>query len=225
MVNLNGLLGQLMNSGGQALKQGGKALDTPGKKLLAGGAGAALLMTGTGRGALKYGGVAALGALAYHAWQNHNKNQASEAGGGQPGAAPEALPEPPADSGFVPQDEAGRDGLAKLLIAAMVTAAKADGTIDAEEQQAMLAHSKALELTPQEQGLLFAEMAKPFDMEPVVQGASSPEIATEVYAASVVAVGTPSPAERAYLTMLAQRLELPDDVVSSLHSTLGLQPA
>ncbi|MEQ8652317.1 MAG: tellurite resistance TerB family protein [Kiloniellales bacterium] len=221
-MNLNGLLGQLMNSGGQALKQGGKALDTPGKKLLAGGAGAALLFTGTGRSALKYGGVAALGALAYHAWQNHNKNKAE--GAAQP-ATPEALPEPPADSGFVPQDEAGRDALAKLLIAAMVTAAKADGTIDEEEQQAMLAHSKALDLTPEEQGLLFAEMAKPFDMEPVVKGASSPEIATEVYAASVVAVGTPSPAERAYLTMLAQRLQLPDEVVSSLHTTLGLQTA
>lgn len=224
MVNLNGLLGQLMNSGGQALKQGGRVLDTPGKKLLAGGAGAAMLFTETGRGALKYGGVAALGALAYHAWQNRDKG-AQGAPDGQAAATPEALPEPPADSGFVPQDDAGRDALAKLLIAAMVTAAKADGTIDEEEQQAMLAHSEALELTPEEQGLLFAEMAKPFDMEPVVAGANSPEIATEVYAASVVAVGTPSPAERAYLNMLAQRLKLPQDVVSSLHTTLGLQPA
>ncbi len=223
-MNLNGLLGQLMNSGGQALKQGGKVLDTPGKKLLAGGAGAALLFTDTGRGALKYGGVAALGALAYHAWQKHNANK-GQGEVGQPAAAPEALPEPPADSGFVPQDEAGRDALAKLLIAAMVTAAKADGTVDEEEQQAMLAHSKAMNLTPEEQGMLFAEMAKPFDMEPVVAGANSPEIATEVYAASVVAVGTPSPAERAYLAMLAQRLNLPEDVVSSLHTTLGLQPA
>ncbi len=223
MVNLNGLLGQLMNSGGEALRQGGKALDTPGKKLLAGGAGAALLFTGTGRGLLKYGGVAALGALAYHAWQNHNAKQA-EGGGGQ-AATPEALPEPPADSGFVPQDAAAREALARLLISAMVTAAKADGVVDEEEQQAMLRHGDALELSPEEQGLLFAEMNKPFDMEPVVRGATTPEVAAEVYAASVVAVGTPSAAESAYLKVLAQRLKLPEDVVASLHTTLGYEPA
>jgi len=218
MVNLNGLLGQLMNSGGEALKKGNQVLDTPGKKLLAGGAGAALLFTGTGRDVLKYGGVAALGALAYHAWKNHNAGKAQQ----EAGAVPAVLPEPPADSGFVPQDEASREALARLLISAMVTAAKADGIVDEEEQQAMLRHAEALKLTPEEQGLLFAEMGKPFDMEPVVKGADTPEIATEVYAASLVAVGTPSAAESAYLKMLAVRLKLPQDVVTSLHTTLGV---
>ncbi len=149
-----------------------------------------------------------------------------------PAADPQALPEPPADSGLMPPDENAREALdenarealAKLLIAAMVTAAKADGIVD-EEQQAMLRHSDALELTPEEQGMLFSEMAEPFDMEPVVAGANMSEIATEVYAASVVAVGTLSAAERAYLKILAQRLKLPDDVVSSLHTTLGFQAA
>ncbi len=218
MINLNGLLGQLMNSGGEALKKGNQVLDTPGKKLLAGGAGAALLFTDTGRDVLKYGGVAALGALAYHAWKNHNAGQAQQ-------GAPEALPEPPAESGFVPQDEVSREALARLLISAMVTAAKADGVVDEEEQQAMLRHAEALKLTPEEQGLLFAEMGKPFDMEPVVRGADTPEIATEVYAASLVAVGTPSAAESAYLKMLAVRLKLPQDVVTSLHTTLGVPAA
>ena len=107
----------------------------------------------------------------------------------------------------------------------MVTAAKSDGTVDEEEQQAILNHSEALQLTPEEQSLLFEEMGKPFDMEPVVKAATTPEIATEVYAVSVVAIGTPSTAERAYLKMLAKRLQLPDDVVASLHRTLGAQPA
>ncbi|GAB5469717.1 MAG: tellurite resistance TerB family protein [Rhodospirillales bacterium] len=223
MVGLNSLLGHLMSAGGDMVNKGGKVLDTPGKKLLAGGAAAGLLMTETGRSAAKLGGVAALGALAYSAWQKH---QASQAGTpAQAPATPEALPEPPAGSGFVPEDESGREDLAKLLITAMVTAAKADGHIDEEEQQAMIAQGQSLSLTPEEQGLLFAEMGKPFDMEPVVRGATTPEVATEVYAVSLVAVGTPSPAESAYLKMLAARLKLPEDVVQSLHGTLGVQPA
>lgn len=217
-MSLNALLGQLMRSGGSALRKGNEVLDTPGKKLLAGGAAAGLLFGGGGR-ILKYGGVAALGAVAYHAWQQY---QAGQKGGA---AAPEALPEPPADSNYLPQDEAQREALAKLLIAAMVTAAKADGRIDAEEQQAMIAHAEQLDLTPEEQSLLFAEMGKPFDMEPVVRGAASPEVAAEVYAASLVAVATPSPAERAYLKTLAGRLGLPEPVVESLHETLGAKPA
>ncbi|MBC6405002.1 MAG: tellurite resistance TerB family protein [Rhodospirillales bacterium] len=221
MVNLNALLGQLIGTGGQALKKGSRVLDTPGKKILAGGAGAALLFTGTGREVLKYGGVAALGALAYQAWKNHNTAKDGE----EAPAAPQSLTPPPAGSGFVPQDEGARESLAKLLIAAMVTAAKSDGTVDEEEQQAILNHSEALQLTPEEQSLLFEEMGKPFDMEPVVKAATTPEIATEVYAVSVVAIGTPSTAERAYLKMLAKRLQLPDDVVASLHRTLGAQPA
>ncbi|MBC6416523.1 MAG: tellurite resistance TerB family protein [Rhodospirillales bacterium] len=221
MVNLNALLGQLINTGGQALKKGNQVLDTPGKKILAGGAGAALLFTGTGREVLKYGGVAALGAVAYQAWKNRNTAKAGE----EASAAPQSLTPPPAGSGFVPQDEGARESLAKLLIAAMVTAAKSDGIVDEEEQQAILNHSEALQLTPEEQSLLFEEMGKPFDMEPVVRAATTPEIATEIYAVSVVAIGTPSTAERAYLKMLAKRLQLPGDVVASLHKTLGAQPA
>ncbi len=125
----------------------------------------------------------------------------------------------------MPADEGEREALAKLLIAAMVTAAKSDGHIDEEEQKAMLAHGENLALSPEEQSLLFAEMGRPFDMEPIVAGARSPEVAAEVYAASIVAVGTPSPAETAYLKTLASRLQLPDDVVSSLHTTLGVKPA
>jgi len=216
-MSLNALLGQLMNAGGSALKKGNEVLDTPGKKLMAGGAAAGLLMTGGGRSLMKYGGVAALGALAYHAWQQHQAGKSASSAG-----APEALPEPPAGSNYLPEGDAQREALAKLLISAMVTAAKADGEIDAEEQKAMLAHGEDLQLTADEQSLLFAEMGKPFDMEAVVKGVTSPEVAAEVYAASLVAVGRPSPAEEAYLKTLARRLNLPDEVVQSLRDSLGV---
>lgn len=215
MLNLNGLLGRVLNAGGQIL-------DTPGKKLAAGGVGAALLFTETGRdvagAALKYGGIAALGGLAYHAWQKHKAQQGAAAAPAQL-AGPQALP-----AGFAPTDPAAQESLARLIVVAMVTAAKADGTVDADEQGKILGHADKLKLSDEEQSFLFAELGKPFDMEPVVRGATSPEVAAEVYAASLLAVGQPSPAETHYLRRLAQRLQLPDGVVGEIHAALGAQP-
>jgi uncharacterized membrane protein YebE (DUF533 family) len=215
MLDLNGLLGRVLNAGGQIL-------DTPGKKLAAGGVGAALLFTGTGRdiagAALKYGGIAALGGLAYYAWQKHKAQQQ--------GAAVPAQFRPPRElpASYAPAEPAAQQNLARLIVMAMVTAAKADGTVDADEQGKILGHAEQLKLSEEEQGFLFAELGKPFDMEPVVQGARTPEIAAEVYAASLLAVGQPSPAESHYLKRLAQRLQLPEGVVREIHGTLGARP-
>lgn len=215
MIDFNGLIGKVLNAGGQALNAGNKVLDTPGKKLLAGGAAASLLLTETGRDvagtALKYGGIAALGGLAYHAWQKH-RAQGAEAQGGEE-AAGDATP----PSAFLPRDAAQQESLGRLLVTAMVTAAKADGKVDEEEQNAILGHAEKLELTAEEQSFLFAELAKPFDIEAVLKGVTSPEIAAEVYAASLIAVGQPSPAEQGYLRLLAKRLNLPKPVVEELH--------
>lgn len=223
MLDLNGLLGRVLNTGG-------KLLDTPGKKVLAGGAAAGLLLTETGRdiagSALKYGGIAALGGLAYHAWQKYNEQQKAEAG--QPAAPvpPAELPPPSAvEAQYVPQDPAQRENLAKLIISAMVNAAKADGTLDEEEQAAILGHADTLQLSEEEQSFLFAEFGKPFDLEPIVKAANTPEVAAEVYAASVIAVGRPSPIETAYLKRLAQRLGLPDPVVQEINETIGVARA
>ncbi len=237
MLNLNGLLGRLLNAGGQIL-------DTPGKKLAAGGAGAALLFTETGRdiagAALKFGGIAALAGLAYQAWQKHRDEQdrgeqdgevPSHSASSQPLASRNIPPNtlgtepPPLPASYAPSDPAAQETLARTIMVAMVTAAKADGAVDADEQSNILNHATELKLDGEEQDFLFAELGKPFDMEPVVQSARTPEIAAEVYAASVIAVGTPSPAEGHYLKRLAGRLSLPDGVVGEIHAALGVQSA
>ena len=223
MIDLNGLLGRVLNAGGQIL-------DTPGKKLAAGGVGAALLFTETGRDiagtALKYGGIAALGGLAWHAWQKHKAAQAAGGDAAAQAGPPRALAAPPPlPPSFAPQDPAAQEGLARLIVVAMVTAAKADGAVDSEEQGKILGHAEQLKLSDEEQGFLFAELGRPFDMEPVLQGARTPEVAAEVYAASVIAVGQPSPAEAHYLKRLATRLQLPEGVVGEIHRVLGAQTA
>lgn len=245
MLDLNNLLGRVLNAGGQIL-------DTPGKKMAAGGAAAGLLFTETGRDlageALKYGGIAALGGLALHAWQRHQSQlaggpvPASASGtsflpagagangggflsgllGGPDAAAPQsAAASPPQAVAASPPQAVEPQPRARLLIAAMVNAAKADGAVDGEEQTAILGQADSLSLSDEERSFLFAEFGKPFDMEPIVRTATTPDLAAEVYAASAVAVGTPSPAETAYLKALASRLQLPEGVTAEIQRAIA----
>jgi uncharacterized membrane protein YebE (DUF533 family) len=78
-------------------------------------------------------------------------------------------------------------------------------------------------LDPESQNLLVKEMGHPVDVDAIVNSASSPEIAAEIYAASLLAVEIDSPAEKAYLGMLAARLELPAQLVAELERQVETQ--
>ncbi len=51
--------------------------------------------------------------------------------------------------------------------------------------------------------------------------ASSQEQAVEIYVASPMAIEADTPAEQAYLSMLAARLNLEPELVNHIHSTLS----
>ena len=200
---------------------------------LAAGLAASMLMGGSGRKMLgkaaKYGAVAAVGGLAYHAWQKSRQNTA------QPGAAAPASPQgsvpaidadyeaAPANSGFLPApaDTNAQDALARTLLRAMIAAAKADGKIDAAEKERIFARLNTLDLSSEDKAFVFDELAAPLDLNAVIAGASSPEIAAEIYAASLVAIESETPAEKAYLNMLAIRLELDPGLVTEIHNMAG----
>jgi len=74
-----------------------------------------------------------------------------------------------------------------------------------------------LDLDPEEKALLVEEMGKPVDVDCIIQGATSPEVAAEIYTASLLVVQVDSPAEKAYPVMLAARLRLPDELVTTIH--------
>jgi uncharacterized membrane protein YebE (DUF533 family) len=96
-----------------------------------------LLGTGAGRqvtgAAVKLGGLAAIGGLAYKAYQNYKAGNAPEQA---PAASePELLP-PPKDTAFHPsQAPQGEDEFTLTLVRAMISAAKADGHVDDEERR------------------------------------------------------------------------------------------
>ena len=201
--------------GGQAGdgKKGGVSPDLI--KGLAGGAvagGLASILMGSkggkklAKGALKIGGAAVLGGLAYKAYQNWQANKGAATTvpmGDMKDITPKAEGTP-----FLPAPKAERDELSLSLLRAMIAAAKADGHIDADEQKRIFAKIDELALDTEAKAFVFDELRKPLDIDAVVRGAATPEAAVEVYAASALAIDPDDPAEQAYLAMLASRLKL-----------------
>ena len=183
--------------------------------------------------AAKYGAVAALGGLAYHAWQNRNKNAGAPVPPGAQGAGSVPAVEDqsgdyaaaPASSNFLPapSDEAAQDELGKALVRAMIAAAKADGKIDAEEKNAIFERLNTMDLDGETKAFVFDELSRPLDLDAVVSAAQSPEHAAELYAASLVAIEADTAAERAYLQMLAARLDLEPGLVAEIHKAAGAE--
>ena len=145
--------------------------------------------------AVKVGGAAAIGGLAWKAWQAYQASQ----------NAPAA---PTAETVFLPTQTAAQNDLSLALLTAMIAAAKADGHIDAEEQRRIFAKLDDAELDSESKAFLMDELRKPLDIDAIVKLATSPEVAVEIYAASVLAIDPDDPAEQAYLAMLAARLKL-----------------
>lgn len=158
--------------------------------------------------ALQIGGMAVLGGLAYKAYRDW---QASK---GMQSTVP---PEPrgmkdvtPAPEGtpWLPAPAQERNELGLALLRAMIAAAKSDGHIDATEQQNIFGKIDELKLGSEEKAFVMDELAKPLDIDSVVRAATTPEIAVEMYAASLLAIDPDDPSEQAYLNMLASRLKL-----------------
>ena len=190
----------------------------------AAGLAAGMLLSGGGLGKLvgnaaKLGAVGAVGGLAYTAWQQYQKDQQ------QAGAASDGAPAPSEDA-FVPPPQAAyqSEELGKTLVRAMIAAAKADGQIDSEEKERIFKRLESMPLSSEEKAFVFDELASPLDIEAVVAGADTPEHASEIYAASLVAMQPDTAAERAYLEALAFNLKLPAGLVEEIHRQAGYTP-
>ena len=99
----------------------------------------------------------------------------------------------------------------------MIAAAASDGHLDAEEQQRVFAEVENLDLTREEKATLFDELRSPLGLSDIVAQVNEPEVAVEVYAASLIAIDETRSEAQAYLGSLALALELPQDLVRSIH--------
>lgn len=169
-------------------------------------------------GMIGYGGAAAAGALAYKAYQNWQQ-------GKQVATAPVASPADMnnVDPKFLPNADhsPASQSFSLTLITAMIAAAKADGHIDAQEQSTIFEQVEKMSLDAESKGFVFDALRKPVDLDALVASTQGIEQASEVYLVSRAAIDIDHPAERAYLEVLAHRLQLPAELVAHLDHQLS----
>lgn len=163
-------------------------------------------------GTLKYAGLAAAGVMAWKAYQ-----------GWQQGKKPEqAVPVREydfqhMDARFSPEaPAAGGEPFQLSLMRAMIGAAKADGHVDASEQQRIFEQVEQMGLSADDKALIFDMLSAPVSLQDIVASARGPEQAAELYLASRLVIDPDEASERAYLEALAHRLQLPADLVAHL---------
>lgn len=221
MLNAKSLLDNLLGGVNQLTGgQGAKGLkdkaketwdgqSTLGKGAIAGGLLGVLLTSGGRRllgTGLKIGGMAAIGGLAYKAYEDWQKGKGAT-----------ALPAPEG-SDFLPDDGDRADELATHLLQAMIAAAKADGHVTADERARIDGQLANLGLEDEAAALIAAELDAPLDVGRIAALATTEAEAAQIYAASLLAVDPEGASEKGYLAMLAARLNLDQGLVDRLHA-------
>lgn len=230
MKNLDGIISGLSKSGLLSGFAGG----------MAGGALSGALMSKKGRKvgktALKVGALAAIGGVAYKAYQSYSQKNAQAQAANNFAPAPPVqesryIPSQPRPSGQltyspdtlsrqqferVVNDESSDNGQ-MLLLRAMITAANADGHIDENERQRIYDQVDQLELSVADKAGLFDELRKPLSLDQLINAVPDSETAVEVYAASVLAIDHQQPASEQYLRRLSSSLMIPRELVSAIH--------
>lgn len=225
-MNAQKLLEQLLQSGKELTDKGKtlaeEKLDIPetgekreamlsgmGKGALAAAAVALLLGTKGGRklsgGALKLGSLAAVGGLAWKVYNDWQGKQADVAANENDKPIAELAP---------PQAEKR----SLLLLRAMIAAAKADGHIDATEQEKINTLIEHLDLDSGTLTMMTREMAKPVAVEELAADVDSAAAAAEVYMTSLMVIDPDQPSERDHLDRLAAALKLDNELVSQLET-------
>jgi uncharacterized membrane protein YebE (DUF533 family) len=108
---------------------------------------------------------------------------------------------------------------ARLMIRAMIQAAKADGEIDAEERQKILDHLKGA--GPEEIAYVKEQLAAPLDLQGLVADTGE-NARAQVYAMSAMAIRVDNKSEQAYLDALARGLGLSDAAQARIHQAMGI---
>lgn len=108
---------------------------------------------------------------------------------------------------------------AKLMIRAMIQAAKADGEIDDEEKERILGYLG--DLDAEEKAFVEAELAKPIDVNGLAMETGA-QAKAQVYAMSAMAIRVDTQSEVSYLDGLATALGLSDEDRKRIHASMGL---
>jgi uncharacterized membrane protein YebE (DUF533 family) len=214
MFDAEKLLGQMMGDAFSGALGGKK------RKHKRSASGLSGLMGGMSMGTKAKVGVGLLG-LAYAAYEHYKQpgNAAPNATASQPPPPPSShvqnTPPPPP-----PAANANNDN-ALHLIRAMITAADADGLIDAEERESILARAREAGLDAESLRELEVEINAPMNLRQLV--VRTPDsLRDETYAAALIAITADTAEERDFLDQLATGLKLDAQARQEIHQQLGL---
>ena len=107
---------------------------------------------------------------------------------------------------------------AKLMIRAMIQAAKADGEIDDEERAKIMGHLS--DASEEEIAFVEAELDAPIDVAALAASAGESAKA-QVYSAALMAITVDTEPEKQYLANLAAALGLEAPKVAEIHAAMG----
>jgi uncharacterized membrane protein YebE (DUF533 family) len=178
------------------------------------------LLLGSKRGrsmggtALKYGSIAALGAVAFKAYNHWQAQQAQQQTPQSGTASTTSATERSIPLLAAPAAEAHSQALLK----AMIAAAKSDGHLDEREQGLIHTELDRQQADAQERRWMEEELRRPLDPAEVARAATTPELATEMYLASLLMTDDTTFMERAYLDELARQLQLAPGLKAELES-------
>ena len=194
------LLGSLMGAGQSMTQRVG------GDNLAAGGVGALLgtLLGGsrsTTANALGGGMMGLLGMLAYKALKNSSGSSST-----QQQAVNYTQPSP--------QQQASD---AEIILTAMIDAAKADGQVDAGEINKIMANLQSSGAGQDGVNYVISKLQGPMETAKIVAAVRGrPELAAQVYSASLMAIEVDTEAERRYLDKLAKAMGLNSNVINNI---------
>ena len=165
--------------------------------------------------AAQYGGAAMLGGLAFKAYQNWRSNA--------PATTQQASSRPVADSNeatfhqqAIDHSSESQNDFELTLVKAMIAAARADGHIDAQEQQRIFQAVEKMNLSSEEKGIVFDILQKDISIQELANGISAMELKAEIYLASCLVIDPDHPGEREHLDKLGSALALPRELLQQL---------
>jgi uncharacterized membrane protein YebE (DUF533 family) len=221
MFNPEQLLGQLMGDAmsgrlGSDKRKHKRSSGLGG--LLGGGSGG--MLGGMSGGTKAKLGLGLLG-IAVAAYQHYQKPGATPpvTGSAMPPPLPASAMPPPPPPASAPSP--ARVEHAMHLLRAMITAAHADGLIDAGERESILGRAREAGLDAESLQALDAEIRAPLTMEQLTVR-TPPSLRAEVYAAALIAITADTEHERAFLERLAGQLELDAAARADIHAQLGV---
>ncbi|MBL8305957.1 MAG: tellurite resistance TerB family protein [Rubrivivax sp.] len=209
-------LDQLLKAGTDAARGYNARQSDVGKYATGAAAGSLLTMLLGSRGGrrlggkvLKVGGVAALGVMAWKAYSDWQAQQAAKGA-----SAPAALPE----AGFAALPPPQAEAHGQAMLKAMIAAAKSDGHVDERERGLLEAELGRVQAPAELRAWVETELRRPVEPADVAAAATGPEMAAEIYLASVLVVDETSTMERAYLDALARELRLDAGLKATLEA-------